>query len=146
MTMTSRYSTRLYRHFFQRCFLALVKFSYCSKFHINIISGSGVMTTFFYKGLTRNPEIGNTPVWGLSNIWRLGRVRDTKFGTNLSNKMLANATKWQGYSFYHFWVIKGKSTGCGEGGWNYLSPPAPHIHTHPHTQIRVKGSISLLTY
>ena len=131
MTMTSRYSTRSYRHFFQRCFLALVKFSYCSKFHINIISGSGVMTTFFYKGLTRNPEIGNTPVWVLSNIWRLGRVRDTEFGTILSNKMLANATKWQGYSFYRFWVIKGKSTGCGEGGWNYLSPPASHIHTHP---------------
>ena len=131
MTMTSRYSTRSYRHFFQRCFLALVKFSYCSKFHINIISGSGVMTTFFYKGLTRNPEIGNTPVWVLSNIWRLGRVRDTEFGTILSNKMLANATKWQGYSFYRFWVIKGKSTGCGDGGWNYLSPPASHIHTHP---------------
>ena len=131
MTMTSRYSTRSYRHFFQRCFLALVKFSYCSKFHINIISGSGVMTTFFYKGLTRNPEIGNTPVWLLSNIWRLGRVRDTEFGTILSNKMLANATKWQGYSFYRFWVIKGKSTGCGDGGWNYLSPPASHIHTHP---------------
>ena len=131
MTMTSRYSTRSYRHFFQRCFLALVKFSYCFKFHINIISASGVMTTFFYKGLTRNPEIGNTPVWVLSNIWRLGRVRDTEFGTILSNKMLANATKWQGYSFYRFWVIKGKSAGCRDGGWNYLSPPASHIHTHP---------------
>ena len=26
------------------------------------INGSGVMTIFFYEGLTRNPEIGNTPI------------------------------------------------------------------------------------
>ena len=38
------------------------KFSYWSKFHINIITGSGIMTILFYKGLTRNPEIGNTPI------------------------------------------------------------------------------------
>ena len=29
---------------------------------VNIMTGSGVMTIFVYKGLTRNPEIGNTPV------------------------------------------------------------------------------------
>ena len=28
----------------------------------NIITGSGVMTTFVYKELTRNPEIGDTTV------------------------------------------------------------------------------------
>ena len=43
-------------------FVALVKFSYWSKFHVNIITGSGVMTISFYKGLTRNSEIGKTPV------------------------------------------------------------------------------------
>ena len=32
------------------------------QFHNNIITGSGVMTIFVYKGLTRNPEIGNTTV------------------------------------------------------------------------------------
>ena len=101
-------------------FVSLVKFSYWSKFHVNIITGSGIMTIFFYKGLTRNPEIGNTPVWVLPNIWRLGRVRDTKFGTNVSNKMLLNAAKCQGYSFYRFWVIKRKPTGWrgGRGGGN----------------------------
>ena len=101
--------------FLWRCFVSLVKFSYWSKFHVNIITGSGIMTIFFYKGLTRNLEIGNTPVWVLPNIWRLGRVMDTKFGTNVSNRMLLNAAKFQGYSFYRFWVIKGKPT--GEGGW-----------------------------
>ena len=82
------------------CFVSLVKFSYWSKFHVNIITGSGIMTIFFHKGLTRNPEIGNTPVWVFPNIWRLGQVMDTKFGTNISNGMLLNAAKFQGYSFY----------------------------------------------
>ena len=98
-------------HIFWRCFVSLVKFNYYSKFPLNIISGSGVMTIYFYKGLTRNPEIRNTPVWVLPNIWRLGRVRDTKFSTDASNKMLLNAAKCQGYSFHCFWIIKGKPTG-----------------------------------
>ena len=109
----------IFRHdvnvkFFWRCFVSLVKFSYWSKFHVNIITGSEIMTIFFYKGLTRNPEIGNTPVWVLPNIWRLGQVMDTKFGTNVSNKILLNAAKFQGYSSYRFWVIKGKPTSGGE--------------------------------
>ena len=74
-------------NFFWRCFVSLIRFSYWSKFHVNIIIGSGVLTIFFYKGLARNLEIGNTPVWVLPNIWRLGWVRDTKFGTNVSNEM-----------------------------------------------------------
>ena len=60
--------------------------------------------------LTRNPKIGYTPVWVFLNTWRLEQVRGTKFGKNVSYKsewMLVNA---RNYSFYHFWVIKGKST------------------------------------
>ena len=97
--------------FLWRCFVSLVKFSYWCKFHVNIIAGSGIVTIFFYEGLTRNPEIGNTHVWVLPNIWRLGQVMDTKSGTNVSNRMLQNAAKLQGYSFKRFWVIKGKSIG-----------------------------------
>ena len=105
----------IFRHdvnvkFFWRCFVSLVKFSCWSKFHVNIITGSGIMTIFFYKGLTRNLKIGNIPVWGLPNIWRLGRVMDSKFGTNVSNRLLLNAVKLKCYSFYCFWVIKGKPT------------------------------------
>ena len=73
--------------------------------------------------MTRNPEFGITPVWVLPNVWRLGGVTGTKIGTNFFNKMLLNASKFQGYNFYHFWVIKGKPTNW----WNYLP-----------TQIRVK--------
>ena len=98
---------------FWRCFVSLFKFTYWSKFHVNIITDSGFMTIFFYKGLKRNPEIGNTPAWVLPNIWRLGRIRDTKFVTYVSNEMLLNTAKCQSYSFYGFWVIKGKPIGKG---------------------------------
>ena len=95
--------------------LFLVNFSYASKFHVNIITASGIMTIFFYKGLTRNPEFGNTPAWVLPNIWRMGRVMDTKFDTKVSNRklhwMLQNCSVT---AFYRFWVIKGKPTGVGK--------------------------------
>ena len=100
-------TTWLHRQIFWLCFNSLVKFSYSPKFPVNIIASSEVMTIFFYKGLTRNPEIRNTRAWVLPNIWRLRQVKDTKFGTNVSNKMLLNAAKCQGCSFYHFGVIKG---------------------------------------
>ena len=110
--------------FFWHCFVSLVRFSYWSKFHVNIITGSGVMTVLFYKGLTRNPEIRITLISVFPNIWRLGSVRDTKFCTNVSNGM--DVVKCQGYSFYHFWVIKGKPT-----VWSKITPPP--------TQIKVKA-------
>ena len=95
----------IFRHgaiviFYDVAVFPLLSLSYSS----NMIFGPVVMTIFVYKVLTRNPKIGNTPVWVLPNISRLGQVRDTKFGTNVSNKMLLNAAKWQGYSFYHFRV------------------------------------------
>ena len=105
--------------FFWRCFVSLMNFSYWSKFHVNIITGSGVMTISFYKRLTRNPEFGNTPIWVLPNIWRLGQVGDTKFGTNFFNKILLNAAKYQGNSFYRFWVMKGKPI---RGGLSKITP------------------------
>ena len=91
-------------------FVCLAKFSYWSKFRVNIlvvnITGSGIMIIFFYKGLTRNPEIGNTLFFFFPNIRRIGRGRDTKFGTYVPKEMPLNAAKCNGYSFYHFWVIK----------------------------------------
>ena len=44
-------------NFFWGCNIPLVKFSYWSRFHVNIIPGSEVMKVYFYKGLIRNPEI-----------------------------------------------------------------------------------------
>ena len=78
----------------------------------------------FCESLNRNLETKNIPVWVFPNIWRLGQVRDTKYGTYVSTKMLLNAEKCQGYSFYCFWVIKGKPTGQGGG-------ELPLLHTIP---------------
>ena len=115
-----RHSFPTWRHhqIFWRCFA-----SHWSQFHVNIIIGSGIMTIFFYKGLTRNPEIGNTHVCVLPNIWRLGWVMDTRFGTNVSTRMSLNYEKCQSYSFYRFWVIKRKTT----GGINLPSPASTQI-------------------
>ena len=122
MTITSWHEI-IHKTFFWRCLLFLVKFSYWSKFHVNIITGSGAMTIFFYKWLNRNPEIGISPVWCFSNTWRLEQVRDTKFGTNVSNEMLLNSTKCQDYNFYCFWVFKTKPT--RREGVEVKLPPFP---------------------
>ena len=121
MTMTSQFLYDVIAIFW-RCFVSLVKFSYWSTFHVNIVTGSGVMTIFFCKGLTRNPEIENAPVWVSPNIWRLGWVSATNYGRNVcdNNKMLLNATRCQVYSFYRFWVSKGKPN---MGGRGKIKPP-----------------------
>ena len=41
----------------------------------------------------------------------MGQARVTKFGTNISNEMLLNVAKCQGYSFCRFLDIKRKPTG-----------------------------------
>ena len=115
---------------FWRFSVSLMKFSYWSKFYVNIITGSG-------KGLTRNLEIWNTPVWVLPNIWRLRQVGDTKFSTNVFNIILLNAAKFQGCNFYCFRVIKGKPTGEMRGGEGY-PPPLPSTPRSPPIQVRVK--------
>ena len=56
MTMTSQFVNMTSSLFFER-YVSLVKFSYWSKFHVIIITGSGVLTIYFFKGLTRNQEI-----------------------------------------------------------------------------------------
>ena len=81
------------------------------------------MAIFFCKGLTWNLEFENTATWALPNIWRMKRVRDIKFSMNVSNEMLLNTAKYQGYSFYRFWVIKGKPKGEGGGGVKFPPPP-----------------------
>ena len=67
---------------FWRCFVSFVNFSYCSKFYSNIITDSGVTVIFFYKGLTRDSEIGKNPSefcsiygdWGKLQIPSLVRI------------------------------------------------------------------------
>ena len=86
MTMTSQFPSLRHCQIFWHCFVSLVKFNYWYKVHIHIITDSGFMAISFYKGLSRNREIGNTPFWVFPNIWRLGWIRNIKFGTSVSNK------------------------------------------------------------
>ena len=141
--MTSQFLDLTTSSIFWRCFVSLVNFSYYwFKSHVNIIAGSEVMTIFFYMGLTRNPEIGNTPVSVLPNIWRLGRVMNTTFGTHVSNTVLQNAAKFQGYSFYRFWVIKGKPTGAVK----LLPPPRLGLRDSCRNSLLLLSKLTWINY
>lgn len=48
----------------------------------------------FLRDLTRNPGLEKRPIWILSNIQGLERVRDTKFGMGISCEQLLNIVKW----------------------------------------------------
>ena len=80
------------------------------------------MTILLYNWLTKYSDVGNIHVLILPNIWRLAQVRNTRFVTNIYNEMLLNAAKYHVYSFYRFWVVKGKIT---EGG--KITPYAFHF-------------------
>ena len=101
-------------------FIDVVLFLLSSLFNDQIFmsTSSLVLELWQFSFISDWPEIRNTFVWVLPNKWKLGQVRNTKFATNISNKMLLNAAKFQGYSFYCFWVIKGKPIGIFK---NYLS-------------------------
>ena len=101
--------------------VSLVMFSYLCKFHVDIMSGSGVMTNFVYKGLTRNLEIANTTVWVLpiSGDW-------SKLGIpNLARMSLIKT----------YWTLQNVSaTACRvsellrekqQRGWGTITPPHP---------------------
>ena len=60
--------------FYCNCFDVFVKFTYWFNFYVNISTGSGVASVLV-----------------LAIIWRLGKVRDTKFDTDITNEMLLNA-------------------------------------------------------
>ena len=107
------------------------------KLHVNIITGSGIMTIFFYKGLTRNPEIGNSPVWILLYVWRLGRVREIKFVTNVTNKMLLNAARVTAFTIFE--LLKENQQGRRGGG--KITTPATQIRVNEVTRSFIGESI-----
>ena len=78
-------------------FKSFFKFS-ISSFVEEMILFSLVFVFFFYCLLST------------ALFWRLGPVGDTKTSADVFNKMLLNAAKCQGYSFYLLKAIKGKPT------------------------------------
>ena len=59
------------RQYFWRYFVSFVKFNYWSKFHVNIVNGSGIMTISFYKGWPdiRKSEIRPSEFFPKSGDW-----------------------------------------------------------------------------
>ena len=81
---------------------------------LRLVTGQSFMSiSSLVLELWQFPFIRDWPEIRKLDIWRLGRVtnRNTKFGLNVSNKMLLNAAKCQGYNFYRFWVIKRNQPG-----------------------------------
>ena len=107
----------IWRHlqFFWRCRVSLVKwltgpsFMSISKLVLNL------WEFLFVKDWleTRKLEIPSSDFWQISVIWH-----------DVSNKMLLNGGKCQGYSFYCFWVTKEKPI----SGWGKTIAP-PQIRT-----------------
>ena len=64
----------------------------------------------------------NTSVLLLPNISRLGRDRDTKFGTDVSSKMFLNTAKCKDSAVFD--LLRENQQGL-LGGVN-LTPPPPH--------------------
>ena len=110
MTMPSQFAAITSSSIFWRCFVSLVKFSYWPKFHVNIITGSGLWH-FFSQGIDQKPGNRKYPGQSFVQYLETGWVRDIKLSTDISNEILLNTTKCQGYILDYFWVIKGKPTG-----------------------------------
>ena len=108
MTLTSQFSDMMPSSNFFNGILVLLSSLVTGPSFMSI--SSLVLELCQFSFIKDRPEIGKSEItpWVLPNIWRLGWVRDTKFSMNASNKMLLNDAKYQVYSFYHFWVIRGK--------------------------------------
>ena len=123
----------IFRHdvivkFFWHCFTSLVKFSYWYEFHVNFITGSGVMTISFNMRLTRNLEIPPSEFCLISGDW------DEVGIPNLARAFLIRCY-WmlQNASVTAFTVSELLKENQQEGGGGGL-----HIHPLP-TEIRVNN-------
>ena len=127
MTMTSQFSDIMSKSNFFDLVLFLLS---------SLVAGLGFMSIsslvlelwqfYFIRDWPeiQKSEILPSEICPISEDW--GQVIDTKFSTNVSNRMLLSPAKFQGYSFYRFWVIKVKPS--GEGG-KIIPPPRLGLNT-----------------
>ena len=122
--MTSQFVGMTSSPIFWRRFVSFFKFSYWSKFPVSITTGSRDLIIFFLRDWPeiRKSEIVCRKSSEFCQILGIVRVRDTNCGTDVSNEMLLNISKCQGYSSYRFWVIKRKPTGEDK-----ITPPPTRI-------------------
>ena len=102
----------IYQHdvmvkFFWRYFVCLVNFSYWSKFHVNIITGSGVRVIFLWPEI-RKLEITLSEFCPISGDWGKLGIRNLTWMLVMKGCWMLQIAK--SYSFDCFWVIKVKPT------------------------------------
>ena len=127
---------------FWRSFVSLVKFSYRSKFHVSIITGSGVMTISFYKRLARNLEtrIAPSPFYLISGDWHKLRTPNLVRMFLIKCYCILQNSRVTAFTVSKF-LRKNNREEEGEG----VTLPSAHMH-HPHTSIRVNLSVVLKKY
>ena len=94
-TLTSKFSDMTSSSIFLTWRVSLAKSSYWCKFHVNTITGSGVMSIFNCKRLTRNPEIPPSEFFPIYGDWGKSGIPEFNTNMNVSNEMLLNAAKRQ---------------------------------------------------
>ena len=60
----------------------------------------------------------------MAYVWRLERVRDTKFSTDVTNEMLPDAAKRQGYTFTVSELLRENQQ---RGGESKVTPSPPQV-------------------
>ena len=108
-----------------RCIIFLVKFSHWSNF-MPISWLVLELWQFSFRTDSREihkSEIPTSEFYPISGDWGKLEILG-KFGINVSNEMLLNATKCLGYRFYHFSLIKRKPT-VGKKGYPHPIPSHP---------------------
>ena len=98
------------RQFFNAAIFFFLSLASSLSFMSITLVGLELWQLLLIRDLTRDTKTEYT-VWVLPNVWRLKRVGDANIDMNVSDEKLLNAAKCQDYSFYHFWLIKGKQTG-----------------------------------
>ena len=133
--MTSQFPDICHRQFFWLSYVFFVKFSYWSKFPVNIITGSGVMTIFFYKRLTRNSEIGNIPdeFWLISGDW--GKLKIPNLAWMFLMKCYWMLQNTRAITFIVSELLKESQKGWG---WGWLDPPTQITKVANYEEARVK--------
>ena len=116
LTMTSQFSDMASTSNFLTLFCLVTTPSFMSILSLIL----ELWQIFFYKGLTRNPEIGNTTALVFPNIYRLERVMNTKLGTNAFNRMLLNAENSIVIAFTVFELLWENQGGWG---WSIITVP-----------------------
>ena len=80
-------------------FLFFSQFSYCSKYHVNLITGSGAMKIFYVRALIKSSENKETPNWipkGLND-----KAFKLSISPILNNNILICSTK-RLLTYHHF--------------------------------------------